>query len=107
MADHRRVRGEDRHSVEPRGHPPAAPQIAVDIAPEAVGCSFARIDKDTPMRELGAVLDDVEDANEPWSRTRLDDVQFGLVGREAQTVRPVDVTGPERQAASSTVDRLT
>src|SRR5262249_18269041 len=80
VADHPRVRGEDRDPVEPRGHPPAAPQIAFDIAAEPVGGAVAGIDKDPAIGKPGAVADDVEDANEPRPRTRFDDIKLGLIG---------------------------
>jgi len=60
-ADHRCVRGEHDDAVERLAATPAAPQIAVDIAAEAVRASVAGVDEDMAIGELGAILDYVID----------------------------------------------
>src|SRR5689334_16323984 len=49
--------GREHHdAVEPFAGAPAGPEVAVDVAAEAVGRSvLAAVDEDAPVRELGAV----------------------------------------------------
>src|SRR5947209_9475141 len=99
MADHRRVGCKDSNAIEARRHAPAAPQIAFDIAAEAVRRSFAGVDKDAPIAEPGAVVDHVENANEAWSGAGLDDVELALIGRKTKAVWPIDVASYNRGGA--------
>ena len=46
---------EDRHAVEPLAAAPAAPEVAVGVAAQAVGDARAAVDEDAPVGELRAV----------------------------------------------------
>src|ERR1700730_5681059 len=106
MADHRRVGGEDGDAIEPRRHAPSAPQIAFDIAAEAVGCSLAGIDEDTPIGERGAVVDHVKNADETRPGAGLDDVELALIGRKTKAVWPIDVAGYDRGGGGPAVHSI-
>src|SRR3981081_3553926 len=72
------VAWEDGNPVQfPRA--PAAPQITVDIAAEAVRGALADIAKDAAIGELCPVLDDVVDADRTRPRARFDDVHSAFV----------------------------
>src|SRR5579872_4418699 len=103
-ADHLAVRGDYDHSVQPLAGAPAAPQIAMDIAAEAVRRAVADIGERASIGEPGAVIGDVIDADCPRPGARLDDVHAGLVGRKAEPVRAVDVAGDDAGAAGAAVD---
>src|SRR5262249_30757547 len=106
MADHRCIRAEDGDPVEPYSHAPAAPQIALDIAAEPVGCPFPRIDEDSAVGEPRAVSDNVEYADEPRAGTRLDDVKLGFIGGKAQAVRAVDIAADHCGGSGLAVDAI-
>ena len=76
-------------------HAPAAPQIAVDIAAEAVGRA-PRLggDETAAVREL--VVVDVVDADHSWDQARFDDIELLLVVREGKSVRAIDLAGHHR-----------
>src|SRR5262245_22673008 len=73
-------------------HPPAAPEVAIDVKAEAVGRA-PRLggDEGTSVRQLAAVVDDIVNLNDPRRDARLDDIKLGFVGREGEPVRPIDV----------------
>src|SRR6516165_11961548 len=79
-------RVENLHSVQLRAaHAPAAPQIAVDVAAEAVGRAIRfGGDEGAAVREL--VVVDVIDADHARRHAGLDDVELLLVGREGEPV---------------------
>src|SRR5713226_3416648 len=104
-ADRRPGGREDHHPVEALlAHAPAGPEIAVDIAAEAVGGARTGIDEDAALGELPAVGDDVVDADEPRHGAGFDDVHLLLVRREAEAVGPVDVAGDDGRAPGLAVD---
>ena len=86
---------EHLHSILLRiPHAPAAPEVAIDIAAKTVrrsaglgGYEGAAVDK------LGAVIGYVVDADHAWGDTRLNDVHFLFVRREAKTIRTIDIAG--------------
>jgi hypothetical protein len=73
-------RVEDAHAIQVRlTHPPAAPQIAVDIDAEAVRRTGAGVDEHLAGAECVGV--DVEHAEfSRWHATRFDDVEFAFIG---------------------------
>ena len=74
-----------------RAHAPATPEIAVDIATEAVGRARPRIDEDLPIGEPFPI-GDVEGKDEAVRRrARFDEVELRLIGREGKPVRATDV----------------
>src|SRR5260221_7511646 len=106
-ADRLPRRREDHHTVETvLAHAPAGPEIAVDVAAEAVRRARAGIDEDPALGELLAVGDDVVDADQARYRAGLHDVHLLLVRREAQPVRPVDALGHDRRPPALAVDAI-
>src|SRR5438093_13680537 len=80
---------EDLDSILLRiAHPPAAPQIPVDITAESVRrpTQLGR-DEGPAIRKLVAV--DIEDADHARGNAGLHDVELALVGREGKPVRPI------------------
>src|SRR5262249_14852136 len=74
---------------------PAAPQIAVDVAAQAVGRAvWLGGEEGAAVGEL--VVVDVVDTDHARRHAGLDDVELLLVGREGEPVRPVDVAGRYR-----------
>src|SRR5215204_1448651 len=87
-------------------HPPPAPEIAVDIASDAVRRARTGIDENPSVLD-GPSLDDVVDKNEPVrSCPRLDQVELCLVGREANSVRPLEVGRYRRERARFAVEAV-
>src|SRR5262249_16731291 len=88
-ADTLAFRIEHHDAVEAFAGAPAAPQIAVGIAAEAVRRfrRFARHER-LAAAEFGAVFDDVVDSDQARNIAEVDDIHFPLVRREAQPVRP-------------------
>src|SRR6266404_1331913 len=83
LADHRCVRSEYDDTVERLAPAPPAPQIAIDIAAEAVRTTLPGVDEDATIGEFDAILDhviDVDETGRPGSR--LDEVEFGFVGEK-------------------------
>src|ERR1700694_3363722 len=77
---------EKARTCDPRRHAPAAPQIAVDVAAEAVRRSVrAGVDQHLAVGERAAVGGDVMDEDAARLRARLDDVELALVGRERES----------------------
>jgi len=62
-ADHCAVGREHRDTVEFGAHSPAAPQIAIDIAAEAIGRALTEIGEIAAVAQRCAVIGDIEDAN--------------------------------------------
>ena len=106
VPDHRAIGGENRDAVEFRRHSPPAPQISVDVATKAVWGAVTRIDENAAIGQPSALIDDVEDAYQPRPSARFDDVKLLLVGREAQSVRPIDVTGHDCCRAGPGIDSV-
>src|SRR5262245_45160698 len=105
LADAFAVGREHDDAVVALAHPPAAPQIAVDVAAEAVRRLALRAgDEDAAVGELRAVVDHVEDADHAWREPGLDDVHPALVRREAESVWAVDVAGHDRGAAAPRIE---
>jgi hypothetical protein len=79
---------------------PTAPKIAVDVAPEAVRRP-ARLggDESAAVSELAAVVDHVVGTDHARRHAGFDDVELGLVGREGEAVRAVDVAGDDGRPA--------
>src|SRR6185312_13761932 len=99
--------GENGDAVQFRAHPPAAPQIAVDIAAEAVGRALAEIGEIPAVLQLETVVGDVEHADRALRLSaRLDDVKARFARREAETVRPADIVGDDRHLAAAAVDAV-
>ena len=105
-ADHRAVGGENRDPVQGLAHPPAAPQIAVDIAAEAVGRAVAEIGEVARVGEAGAVGDDIEDGDRARPGSRFDDVNARFVGREGEAVRAAQPFGNDGGAPGAPVDAI-
>src|SRR5712692_9558694 len=78
-ADRLAGRVEDHHAVVSRASAPAAPQIAVDVDAQSVGCASALDgDERTHVAELRAIIDDVVSVKCLRERTVLDDSDLGL-----------------------------
>src|SRR6185312_15820527 len=78
-SDHRSIGGEDGDAVELGAHPPAAPQIAVDIAAEAVGRSLAEVGEVAAVGQPGSVAGHIEYPDRALRLgPRLDDVEAGF-----------------------------
>ena len=93
-ADRLAGRIEHLDAVERRAHAPAAPQIAVDVDPKAVGrFFFFAVDEDAAIGELRSAVDHVEDIDRASLGRALDDIELRFVGRKGQSVRPLDQPG--------------
>src|SRR5262249_17978797 len=69
-------------------HSPPAPKVAIDIDAEAVRrAAGLRGDERPAVGELGAVVGNVVDFDDPRRNASIDNVHFRLVGRESQPVR--------------------
>src|SRR5690606_36073406 len=82
LPDHRRVRGEDMHSVvaiAATGR--SSPDVAVTVAANAVGDTVSHVDE-LPSA-LHAVTGHLVDADHPRRGTGVDDVEQRPVWREA------------------------
>src|SRR6266436_536183 len=71
-------------------HAPATPEIALDVAAEAVGRA-ARFSSDEGAAIGELVVVDVIDLDHAWDHTRFDDVEFLFIGRKGKPVRSIDI----------------
>src|SRR5215813_3963638 len=95
---------EDRHTVQRVAAAPPAPEVAVDVAAHTVRNAVAGVDEKPVVGELRAAVHDVEYANLARHRAAHDDVELRLVGREAESVGPVDLAGRDRELTRPPVD---
>src|SRR5690349_10120451 len=77
MSDRLALWVEYANAVELLGHPPAAPQIAVDVAANAVGRTLrTAVDQDLAIGEFVAVPHDIKHQDAARLAARLHDVQL-------------------------------
>src|SRR6266446_669042 len=105
-ADPLAVRIEHHDAVEPFAGAPAAPQMAVGVAAEAVR-RLGRLAGHEWLAagKLGAVVDDVIDPDEARHIAEVDDIHLPLVRREAQPVGP-DIAGHHGGAAGLRIETV-
>src|SRR5262249_48623599 len=84
-------------------HAPAAPEIAVDIAAEAVGRA-TRFGGGEGATICELVVVDGVDLYQARGHTRLDAVEFLLLWREGKPVRPIDVARRHSCAAGFRIE---
>src|SRR5207244_12478612 len=77
-------------------HAPAAPEVDVDVAAEAVRRALAGVDELALVLEPGAA-DNADDHDRAWCRSAFDDVTLRLVRRERQPISSVHVARRHRQ----------
>src|SRR6516165_2592433 len=86
-------------------HTPAAPEIAVDIATEAIGRA-AWLGRDEGASIVELVIVDVVDLYRPRGDARLDDVEFLLIRREGKPVRLIDIARRHSCAAGLGIEAV-
>lgn len=89
------LRIEDGNSVEPLfAHAPTDPQVAVDIDTQTVRRTISLGSNErAAVREFGAVVGDVKDADSARCDSGFDDVELRFIGREREAIRSINVTG--------------
>jgi len=98
LADEGTVGGEDVHAVEAvRAPAGCGPDIAVHIAPNAVGSARRHVRKHAPVRQPHAIYNVIHPNRARvgwvlWS-SAIHYVKQFLVGREAETVRLIHIAG--------------
>src|SRR6266851_2432794 len=96
----------DRDAVEPLAPAPAAPEVAVGVAAQAVRDARPRVDEDAAVGERGAARDHVEHADLARHRSRHHHVEPALVGGEAEAVGARDVAGRHGGLAAPGVEAV-
>ena len=97
------------HAVEPVAAPARArPQVPVDVRADAVGAALLAAQlhlREEPAAGQPAAVDDVVHLDDPRRRdSSVDDVELPVVGREAESVRLLQLVGDEVHPPSLGID---
>ena len=103
-ADRFAIRRPDDHAVDTLAGAPAAPQIAVDVAPESVRRAVALAREKHAVVRQPAILRDVEGADSSRARSGFDDIENLFVRREGEAVRHVDVARHDSRDAARGIE---